>query len=64
MNIQHENFVGVYQNVFPEGYCQHMISEFDRMAACGAGSNRQQAETATPRHKKDDIQIGFVTFCI
>jgi len=59
MNIQHEDFIGIYKGVFQDGYCQHMISEFDRMAACGAGFNRQQAEVNAPKHRKDDHHIGL-----
>lgn len=58
MNITHENFVGIYDNVYPEGYCQHLIVEFDRLEKERIGANRQQSEKAN-RHVKDDYQIGI-----
>lgn len=58
MNADYEDFIGIYQNVYPEGYCQHLISEFERLTASGAGSNRQQSEGAKA-HLKNDTQITF-----
>lgn len=41
IDVDHgEDFISIYSNVFPEGYCQHMIKEFDRVEAEGAGWNR------------------------
>lgn len=56
MNIEHKDFIGYYRNLFPEGYCQHMINEFDKLEFDGVGSNRQVGENAL-RHIKDDHQI-------
>ena len=56
MNVTYENFVGVYDAVYPEGYCEHLISEFDRLEADGVGSSRQKAEGVN-RHLKDDHHI-------
>lgn len=56
MQAEHKDFIAVYKNVFPEGYCQHLVSEFDRLANSGAGANRQVSENAA-RHAKDDYQI-------
>lgn len=56
MNIEYFEHIALYKNVYPEGYCQHLISEFDRLEAGGAGSNRQQSEDAF-KHVKDDHQI-------
>lgn len=58
MNADYKGFIGVYDSVYPEGYCQHLISEFDRLEASGAGSNRIQSERAK-RHVKNDHQIGM-----
>lgn len=52
------DFIGVYEDVYPEGFCQHLIDEFERLAASGAGNNRQVGEGAK-KHHKDDYQIGF-----
>lgn len=56
MTIAYKDFIGFYSNVFPEGYCAHLISEFERFAQNGVGSDRQKAE-GTLRHIKDDHQI-------
>lgn len=58
MNADYKGFIGIYSNVYPEGYCQHLISEFDRMENEGAGANRVQSEGA-PQHIKNDYQIGM-----
>ena len=58
MDIQYNNFIGIYDNVYPEGYCEHLISEFDRLEASGAGSNRVMSENAL-RHRKHDLQINL-----
>jgi hypothetical protein len=44
--------------VYPEGYCQHLIKEFDRLVESGAGSNRQQSEGAH-KHRKHDVQLAL-----
>jgi hypothetical protein len=56
MNIEYKDFIGFYRGVYPKGYCQHLIAEFERLANNGAGSNRQQSEGAL-KHRKDDHQI-------
>lgn len=55
MQIYHD-FIGVYKNAVPEGYCQHMIAEFDRLQKEGMGSNRQIAE-GVDAHVKSDHTI-------
>jgi hypothetical protein len=56
MNIEHKEFIGFYHDLFPVGYCRHLIEEFNRLEEAGVGSNRQQREGAY-RHIKDDHQI-------
>jgi len=58
MNVEYKDFIAVYRDVYPEGYCQHLISEFDRLVESGAGSSRQQSEGA-PKHHKNDLQLDF-----
>jgi ribosome modulation factor len=58
MNIEHKEFVGFYHELFPAGYCQHLITEFNRLEEGGIGSNRQRGEGAH-KHVKDDYQIGI-----
>jgi len=56
MNTEYIEHIALYKDVYPEGYCQHLISEFNRLEKNGAGSNRQRAENAL-RHAKDDHHI-------
>ena len=58
MNIDYNGFIGIYNDVYPEGYCQHLISEFDRLEKDSAGSNRWQSEKAL-ESRKNDYQIGL-----
>jgi hypothetical protein len=58
MNIEHKDFIGIYKGVYPEGYCQHLINEFERLVESGAGNNRQKGEGA-PKHRKNDMQLGL-----
>lgn len=56
MNAEYKDFIAIYRDVYPEGYCQHLISEFERLVESGAGSNRQRSESVS-RHRKDDMQL-------
>ena len=56
MNVTYSNFIGVFNDVYPDGYCKHVISEFDRLVESGAGSNRIKSEGAH-RHVKNDMQL-------
>ena len=56
MNVQHKDFIGFYRNVFPDGYCQYLIDEFERLDSGGAGISRQKGEGAL-KHTKNDQQI-------
>ena len=52
-NIQHKDFVGQYRNFFPDGFCQHLIDEFDRLDKTGVSSDRLESENAHSLMKKD-----------
>lgn len=56
MNSEYKDFIGVFSEVYPEGFCEHLIAEFDRHRELGAGTNRQNGEGAL-KHSKDDYQI-------
>ena len=58
MTSNYENFIGVYDGLYPAGYCAHLISEFDRLEVNNIGANRQKSEQAS-KHAKDDYQIGI-----
>lgn len=56
MEINYKDFVGFYRNVYPKGYCEHLIKTFNHLESNGAGSSRLQSENAN-RHVKEDVQI-------
>jgi hypothetical protein len=56
MKVEHKDFIATYTDIYPEGYCRHLINEFDRLANSGAGSNRQTSDNV-PTHIKNDHQI-------
>lgn len=58
MKVQYKDFIGIYSDVYPEGYCQHLINEFERLTTSGAGVNRQRGEGAH-KHAKNDLQLGL-----
>jgi len=56
IDVEIKDFIGIYSNVYPEGYCDHVIEEFDRLIELGCGTNRVTADGSLP-HKKNDIAI-------
>lgn len=56
MNSEYIDHIALYKNVYPEGYCQHMIAEFERLEQGGVGSDRQRSEGAK-HHEKSDHHI-------
>lgn len=58
MNAEYKDFIAIYRDVYPEGYCQHLIKEFDRLVESGAGTSRQRSE-GIPKHRKNDMQLGL-----
>jgi hypothetical protein len=55
MNSNYHEFTGMYNNVFVDGYCSHMISEFERFSAGGYCGNRQDSEGAKKSSKNDEF---------
>jgi len=55
MEIRYNNFIGMYDGVFPDGYCSHMISEFERIRERGHCGNRQSVEGAKKTKKQDEF---------
>ena len=48
-----DQFINVYSDVYEEGFCQHLINEFERIACSGATSDRIKSEGAKRHHKND-----------
>ena len=53
MISQYNNFIGMYQDVYPDGFCNHLINEFERLLKSGVCNNRQSAENTTKTKKED-----------
>ena len=58
MIAEYKDFIALYRGVYPDGYCQHLINEFERLINSGAGINRQRGEGAH-KHAKNDMQLGL-----
>lgn len=58
MEVEYKDFIGVYTDVYPEGYCEHLVETFDMLRSNGAGWDRRTSENAK-RHTKDDYSMGF-----
>jgi hypothetical protein len=48
------DFIGHFSGVYPDGYCSHVIDEFERLSSKGLTRNRQEIEGASKIYKKDD----------
>lgn len=53
MISQYNNFIGMYQDVYPDGFCNHVINEFERLLQSGVCNDRQSAENTTKTKKED-----------
>jgi hypothetical protein len=47
------DFIGFYENVFPQGFCQHVIQQFDNVFERGLCGTRKNNENER-RHRKSD----------
>ena len=54
MHCNYRDFVGFYENVYMDGYCSHMISEFERFRVGGYCGNRQDGEGVGKSTKNDE----------
>lgn len=56
MNFVVENFIAIFDDVYENGFCAHLIKEFNRLEEDRVGFNRLDGEGAH-KHVKDDHQI-------
>jgi hypothetical protein len=56
MNVTHDNFIGIYEGLYSEEYCQKAIKYFEDMRSSGFAYTRQQVES-TAKVKKDDESV-------
>ncbi len=54
-NCQYNQFIGIYENVFPDGFCNHLVTEMESLLATGAGSDRQSTEGINKTVKQDEF---------
>ena len=55
MDKRYIDFIGLYENVYPDGFCNHMIQECERLMASGVCNNRQESEGSSKTKKQDDF---------
>jgi hypothetical protein len=53
MKSKYVDYIGMYENVYPDGFCDHMIEEFERLLSSGSCGNRQDDEQI-PKTLKED----------
>ena len=56
MNIEYKDAIGIYSNVFVDGFCDHLINEFEVLSNNGYSRDRKTSDNSL-RHVKDDKQI-------
>lgn len=53
MKKKYVDYIGMYENVYPDGFCDHMIEEFERLLHSGSCGTRQQQENTSKTTKED-----------
>lgn len=53
INTKYNQFIGLYENVFPEYFCQHLIDEFESFNSNGMCDNRQDNDGERKSRKQD-----------
>lgn len=53
METKYVDFIGMYKNVFPDGFCSHLIAEFERLLHSGVCYNRQESDNVSKTKKED-----------
>ena len=60
LSAKYNSFIGMYENVYPDYFCQHMIDEFERLLSKGMCGNRQDSEGVSKTRKQD--QFTFLNY--
>jgi hypothetical protein len=55
MQSVYKDFIWMYNNVYGDGFCLHLITEFERFSRGGYCGNRQSSEGATKTRKNDEF---------
>ncbi len=53
MEIAHRDFIGFYNKIYEDYFCQHVIDEFERVLTKGHCGTRQNSEGVTKTNKED-----------
>ena len=56
--IEYYDFIGVYKNVFPENFCNHIIEQFSTQENTGVVIERKNHD-GSDNHLKSDSHIDF-----
>ena len=64
MSCEYEDFIGTYRNVFPDGFCRHVIDCFEDISQNSKWViSRQQENKNTRKHDKDDKAPSQAIYC-
>jgi len=62
MNVNIENFIGVFENAFSKEYCDSLINHFEACHKVGLSVTRQQSNPSCGKTIIDDNQVYLVNF--
>lgn len=54
MDSSFSDFIGHFSNVYDDGFCNHMIEEFERLSSKGYAGSRKNLEGSLSFQKKDE----------
>lgn len=58
MSEKYVNFIGMYDNIFPDGFCDHLIVTFEKLVERGLCYSRKQSESIR-KVVKDDFAFSL-----
>lgn len=53
MSERYQDFIGMYDNVFPDGFCDFLIKQYEKLESSGYCKNRKESEGANKIIKDD-----------
>jgi hypothetical protein len=57
MSERYQDFIGMYDNVFPDGFCDFMINQYEKLESSGYCKNRKVSEGADKVIKDDTFHF-------
>ena len=58
MKVEYKDFIGIYTDVFEEGFCEHLIKQFEVAETQGILTSRKEWE-GTETNRKNDFSFAF-----